>query len=194
MPGKGNTLKLTVHYNSMSATAEEQDGSGVEVCITKKPRKNTAFTFPFAANPDIPANAPMTVNASTCTVTSSAPVHLITSSPHMHKRGMGAKFEITRANGMKEVVQDTPFNFEEQITTGVDFVLNNGDKVTTTCIYKNTGGPATSFGTSTEQEMCFNFALYYPMCGMTCTQSDLLANVWQASQGNGCPTGGGLGF
>jgi hypothetical protein len=112
----------------------------------------------------------------------------------MHKRGIGAKFEITRANGMKEVVQDTPFSFEEQLTTPVDYVLNNGDKVTTTCIYGNAGGPATSFGTSTEQEMCFNFALYYPMCGMTCSQSDLLANVWQGSQGNGCPTGGGLSF
>jgi cytochrome c551/c552 len=195
MPGKGNTLKLTVHYNSMQATQDEMDGSGVEVCVTKKPRPKTAFTFPFAANPDIPANAPMTTNSSTCTVNASAPVHLITSSPHMHKRGMGAKFEITRANGMKEVVQDTPFNFEEQLTTAVDFVLNNGDKVTTTCIYKNTGLPATSFGTSTDQEMCFNFALYYPMCGMTCSQSDLLANVWQGTQGNGCPTGGGgLGF
>ncbi len=192
MPGKGNTLKLTVHYYNTAAGAKtEMDASGVEVCVTKKPRPKTAFTFPFAANPDIPANAPMTTNSATCTVSSQAPVHIITSSPHMHKRGIGAKFEILRSNGMVEVMHDKAFNFEEQTTWPVDYTLNSGDKVRVTCIYKNTGLPATSFGTSTDQEMCFNFALYYPMCGMTCANDDILAGVWQSTQGNGCPTAGG---
>src|SRR5690606_40152307 len=69
--------------------------------------------------------------------------------------------------------------------------LNNGDRVTTTCVYKNTTSRSVSFGTNTEDEMCFNFALYYPMCGMSCTQEDPLAAVWSLSQGGGCPSSGG---
>jgi hypothetical protein len=187
MPASG-TLKLTAHYyNTLAGAKAEQDASGVEVCVTKKKRAKTAFTFPFTATPNIPANSQMTVNAATCTVTASAPVHLITSSPHMHKLGIHAKFEITRTNGMVEVVHDLPFNFEEQTTRPIDVQLNNGDKVKTTCVYRNTTNKAVSFGQNTDQEMCFNFALYYPMCGMTCASDDMFANAISQSQGAGCP-------
>jgi hypothetical protein len=50
-----------------------------------------------------------------------------------------------------------------------------------------------SFGTNTEDEMCFNFALYYPACGMSCTQEDPIAALWSLSQGGGCPSSGGGG-
>ena len=105
----------------------------------------------------------------------------------MHGLGVHAKLTIQRANGMTEVVHDKPFNFEEQTTWPVDVKLNNGDRVTTTCVYTNTKNTAVAFGTKTEDEMCFNFAQYYPMCGMTCDEEDPLALVWQVSQGGGCP-------
>jgi hypothetical protein len=193
LPGSGQ-LKMTVHYYNANAGAKmEQDRSGVEICITKKKRPKTAAVMPFAANPVVPANTPSAEASSTCTVSSSEPVHIITSSPHAHQLGIHAKFTIQRANGQTEVIHDKPFNFEEQTTWPVDFVVNNGDRVTTTCIYRNMTNRAVSFGTNTQDEMCFNFALYYPMCAMTCLQEDTLAAAWSLTQGGGCPTGGAIG-
>jgi hypothetical protein len=193
LPGTGQ-LKMTVHYYNANAGAKtEQDRSGVEICITKKKRPKTAAVMPFAANPVVPANTPSVEASSTCTVTSSEPVHIITSSPHAHQLGIHAKFTVQRANGQTEVIHDKPFNFEEQTTWPIDFVVNNGDRVTTTCVYRNMSNRSVAFGTNTEDEMCFNFALYYPMCAMSCTQEDPLAALWSLSQGGGCPQGGGLG-
>jgi hypothetical protein len=187
MPASG-TLKLTSHYyNALAGAKAEMDASGVEICVTKKKRPKTAFTMPFAANPNVPANSQNVENKDTCTVQSTEPVHLITSSPHMHKLGVHAKFTVQRADGKVEVIHDLPFNFEEQTTRAIDVVLNNGDKVTTTCVYSNPSNKAVAFGTNTDQEMCFNFALYYPMCAMKCTPTDLFASVVHGTQGAGCP-------
>jgi hypothetical protein len=193
LPATGQ-MKMTVHYYNQGAGAKaEPDGSGVEICVTKKKRAKTAAVMPFAANPVVPANSPNVEIKSTCTVSSSAPATIITSSPHMHQLGVHAKFTVQRANGQLEVIHDKPFNFEEQTTSPISVTVNNGDKITTTCVYKNTTSRSVSFGTNTEDEMCFNFALYYPMCGMTCTQEDPLAAVWSLSQGGGCPQSGGGG-
>jgi hypothetical protein len=193
LPGSGQ-LKMTVHYYNANAGAKmEQDRSGVEICITKKKRPKTAAVMPFAANPVVPANTPSVEASSTCTVSSAEPIHIITSSPHAHQLGIHAKFTVQRANGQTEVIHDKPFNFEEQTTWPIDFVVNNGDRVTTTCVYRNMTNRAVSFGTNTQDEMCFNFALYYPMCAMSCLQEDPLAAAWSLTQGGGCPEGGAIG-
>jgi hypothetical protein len=187
-PASAGQLKMTVHYYNMGADAKDQpDGSGVEVCVTRtKKRANTAAVMPFTAFPMILPNTPMTENTATCTVKSTKPVTLITSSPHAHGLGIHAKLVVKRANGMTEVVHDKPFNFEEQTTYPINVVLNNGDRVTTTCIYRNSPN-LVIFGFNTEEEMCFNFAQYYPMCGMTCAPDDPAAGVIHSNQGGGCP-------
>jgi hypothetical protein len=196
LPASG-TLKMTVHYyNSLPGAQAEKDASGVEVCITTKKRPKTSAIMPFAANPVVPANSEVE-SSSTCTVRASQPIHIITSSPHMHGLGVHAKLTVQRAGGQTEVIHDKPFNFEEQTTHAIDFVVNDGDRITTTCVYDNTTSRNVGFGTKTEDEMCFNFAQYYPMCGMTCTQGDPIAELWSQSQGAGCPgtagaSGGGL--
>jgi hypothetical protein len=193
LPATGQ-LRMTVHYfNELAGARPQQDASGIEICVTRRKRAKTAAVMPFAANPVAPANTPMAVSSSTCTVQSSEPIHIITSSPHAHQLGIHAKFSIQRANGQIEVIHDKPFNFEEQTTWPIDVVVNNGDRVTTSCTYRNLTSRDVGFGTRTDQEMCFNFALYYPMCAMTCTQEDPLAALWSLSQGGGCPQGGGLG-
>jgi hypothetical protein len=47
--------------------------------------------------------------------------------------------------------------------------LNSGDQVFTSCSYENPGNSTVSFGQDTDDEMCFNFALYYPMDNLRCT-------------------------
>jgi len=51
--------------------------------------------------------------------------------------------------------------------TIIDTVYN-GDTVRTTCIYENNTNQTIRFGESSEDEMCMNFARYYPKDGMTC--------------------------
>lgn len=190
MPSNGE-LKMTVHYYNEDGTGTEEDESGVEVCLTNKKRPKTAVVMPFAANPAVPAQAKNLEIKSTCTVRSSEPVTIITSSPHMHGLGVGAKLSVQRTDGTTEVLHDKSFNFEEQTTWGINATVNNGDRITTTCVYSNDTNQRVGFGLNTEDEMCFNFALYYPMCGMTCVPDDPLAAVFQVSQGGGCPASPG---
>ena len=78
---------------------------------------------------------------------------------------------MTRANGEKITMHEGPFNFEEQgqISMKQELILNTGDTVTTTCIYDNPTSRNVTFGESTTNEMCFNFALYYPMNSFSCS-------------------------
>jgi cytochrome c551/c552 len=184
----GGQLKMTTHYNNKSSGAKaEKDSSGVEVCITRKMRKNTATTFPFTASATAPAGKTQ-ANENSCTVTSTQDIHLVSSSPHMHRLGVHAKFEVIRAgSGKREVITDRPFDFQEQTDEIIDVVVKNGDKISVTCTYKNDTNQTVMFGQLTDQEMCFNFAIYYPMCGMTCTGGDLFAAAISQTQGGGCP-------
>jgi mono/diheme cytochrome c family protein len=193
MPTEGQ-LKLEIHYYNTGNQKAELDQSGVEICVTKTPRKNVATTFPFSASATAPAGKRHT-SEYLCTVDAKEPVHLFTSAPHMHKLGVHAKLEILRQGGQTEVVHDLPFDFHDQNDYPIDFVLNDGDQVKTTCVYENQTTSNVNFGTSSDAEMCFNFAMYYPLCAFSCAGSNPLIEVIKVSQGNGCPTtasGGGF--
>lgn len=167
MPTSG-TFRLNMHYyNKGSNSSAEKDESGAEICITNKLRPKTATTQmfgPFSLN--IPPGESEAVG--TCTHNGSQPVTIITSSPHMHKTGVRGKLEIIRANGDVEVLDDSPFNQEDQTVTPVNAVVNRGDKVRTTCVFNNDTGRTIRFGDSTDDEMCFNFARYYPKGALSC--------------------------
>jgi hypothetical protein len=79
-------------------------------------------------------------------------------------------FSVEKASGERIVMYEGRFDFEEQQAHPLKpFVqLETGDKVITTCIYDNTTDRAVSFGEDTDDEMCFNFASYYPMGALRC--------------------------
>lgn len=166
MPTSGS-FQLNMHYYNQGNSSAEKDESGAEICITDKLREKTATTNmfgPFALSVP-PGKSEATA---TCTQNGSGPVTLITSSPHMHKTGYGGKFEIIRADGKVEVLDDSPFNQEDQTVTPINAVLNRGDKVRTTCKFDNPTSQTKRFGESTNDEMCFNFARYYPKGALSC--------------------------
>lgn len=172
MPSSGS-FRLNMHYYNVGNPQPEPDESGLEVCITRNPRQYTATTFMFSASATVPAGSTQD-NVSTCTVNAREPVHIITSSPHMHQYGVAAKLEILRADGTIQVLEDGPFNWEDQHVTAVDGVINTGDRVRVTCSYVNASDRAVSFGSTSADEMCLNFARYYPMDGFTCTGGSFL--------------------
>lgn len=167
MPVEG-TFRLNMHYYNVGNQSAEKDQSGLEICITRTLRPKTAttkmlgpvlFSVPGTGRSEI---------THVCSYNGNVPVTLITSSPHMHSYGIAAKFEVLRANGSLEVLDDTPFNWEDQKIKPIETVLQRGDKVRTTCIYQNNTGKTIRFGESSEDEMCFNFARYYPMDALSC--------------------------
>jgi hypothetical protein len=180
-------MTLDLHYNNLMGTAAEPDNSGVEICVVKKAnfRPKTATVYmgftQFAIN--IPAHAVNVDVTGNCTVNTTAPVTLISASPHAHTTARHMKFTVKRASGETIVMHDAPFDFNEQGTYGLDMplVLNTGDTVTTTCTFTNDTNRAITFGEDTGNEMCFNFAVYYPKGALNCA-------------GGGFPAGGIPGF
>jgi hypothetical protein len=174
VPSGPQSLYLDMHYNSLQVDKEELDSSGVEICVVKKPkfRPNTASVYMGFVGfgfPMVPANTSNHNLTANCTVTATQPVHLLTASPHAHKLATHMKFT-ARAGGKDYVMHDAPFDFEEQTSHPLDeeIVLNTGDTVSTTCTFSNPTNRDVQFSENTDGEMCFNFAVYYPMGALSC--------------------------
>lgn len=168
MPGGADKLRLDVHYYNLGNTAAEQDSSGVELCITRTPRPNTATVSGLTGNAT--ARVGRSDNVTSCTVNLTGVDHvtLLSVSPHMHKLGVHAKLELTRA-GQKTALHDAAFDFEDQrIYELPEIEIRDGDVLTTTCSYENDTGRTVSFGQDSDDEMCFNFVTYYPMGAFQC--------------------------
>jgi hypothetical protein len=166
------SLRLDVHYNNLTGTAVEMDKSGVEVCIIKNKanfRKNTAAVIGLVGNATVPAKATNYSQPATCSaVVTGGPVYFLGDSPHMHKLGVHGYMGLKRA-GVETALVDEDFSFGDQRIYALDHVeVKSGDTLTTTCTYTNPGNQAVTFGENTGNEMCFNFATYYPMGDLTC--------------------------
>jgi hypothetical protein len=148
-------FQLEIHYNAPSAG--QKDRSGVKLCVTKQLRPNTAAVHPLGAEWALPTSGAGNITG-TCEPNGPFPIQIITSSPHMHKKGTHMKTVIMRAGGGMETLIDQAFDFNTQLAYPTPKTINQGDTLVTTCTYN---GSAT-FGTSTTQEMCYNFITAYP--------------------------------
>ncbi|MEY4514389.1 MAG: hypothetical protein RLZZ450_6511 [Pseudomonadota bacterium] len=178
MPTGRGAFTLDMHYNSLQENAASMDASGVDICTITGANlrpKVAAVTMGFATigNGGVLAaagakNAPVT---GTCNVTASQPVHLLTAAPHAHTLATHMKFTVTKKDKTEIVMHDEDFAFGEQGTyplAGGEVILETGDVVKTTCYYTNPSARNVTFGESTTNEMCFNFALYYPKGALSC--------------------------
>jgi hypothetical protein len=176
LPSGTGAMYLDLHYFNSTGTKTEPDNSGVEICAVPKAmaKKNTATVFMgFGANGLVmaPANTMGHRQTGTCKVVAREPVHVLTASPHAHTLAKGMDFRAT-VGGKEVVMHQGPFDFNEQKmypVPGGDLVLNTGDTVTTTCIFDNPSNSNVGFGENTGNEMCFNFAVYYPMGALSCS-------------------------
>jgi hypothetical protein len=189
MPKGNGSMQLDMHYYGTNETVAQNDQSGVEICIVKGANlrpKPAAVTMEFNSNdfvfPMAPANTVDHESTATCEVIADAPVTLIASGPHAHKLGTRTKFWIKKKNGREIVLHDGPFNFEEQrsypLTPGI--AIETGDTVYTSCFFTNKTSRDVSFGQSTEDEMCYNLAAYYPKtANLRCGLGGLLGGLFE---------------
>jgi hypothetical protein len=157
-PDVGMKLEANVSYTIEShlynqGTAPSGDHSGAEVCVTTKVPTHIA-DISWVGTDAISG----TTASGTCTPHGSEPIHLIAAQPHMHLKGRHMQVVINRKNGIKEMIHDEDFSFDNQRYYVENSILMPGDTMTTTCTYS---GPAT-FGPSTNQEMCYFFSMHWP--------------------------------
>lgn len=171
--GPDDWFILQMHYHNAARHDDAYDRSGVALCTSDAPRPKTAGIFTLGSVAiDIPAGAQNHTVSGTCpgwiTAYLPEPVDVIASFPHMHELGRSLRTDILRggATGAIEPLVEVPsFNFENQkvYPHSPSVQIRPGDAIRTTCTYDNTHDFDVTFGEATEDEMCFNFVMVYPI-------------------------------
>jgi hypothetical protein len=163
--GGTTQFNMEVHYNNTTGAEVQGDRSGVRICATTKLRKNEAAAHWLGTEVILSAPGREVETGSTCTPKETA--HILSVSPHMHKIGKHMRTDITRADGSVEVLTDRPFDFNDQQVYPVggaagEVIVGPGDKLKTTCTFKNDTDKLVTYGSLTSQEMCYNFVVAWP--------------------------------
>jgi hypothetical protein len=183
LPNQG--FWLQVHYLNSSDSPQE-DASGIEMCLTSKPRQHEAAVHALGKSSfQLPAKAETTIT-STCKPSKlTAPVHIVAISPHMHATGKRATISLNR-NGAAAPVFDQPFDVHEQRNYVVpsrdmpsEVLVSPGDTLATSCQYDNTTNAVIKSGSLNEEEMCTMLVWAWP--------AQQLNNGLQASPELGVP-------
>ncbi len=167
LPPPGSSMLLEIHYFNPPLAPTEMDQSGVEICASGTFRQETA-TVSWLGNELIvlPPRAETPVQG-TCTPAAQTPITILRSWPHMHTHGFHFNSTIHRAGGGVEPMLDVPFDFNNQAAYDTPAVINPGDRINSTCFFRNTTDQLVTFGESTLQEMCYNFVWAYPAKALT---------------------------
>jgi hypothetical protein len=159
----GPNFILEIHYNNPGGPATP-DASGVRMCTTTDTRPETASVSWLGADffPAIPPGAEAHETKARCTPQTNQPIHVLRTWPHMHLLGRRMRATLHRAGGGSVTYHDEVFDFNYQIQYDTPIVLNPGDSIETTCVFRNQTGNYVGFGQDTTQEMCYNFTVAYP--------------------------------
>ncbi|MEZ4469058.1 MAG: hypothetical protein R3F60_18840 [bacterium] len=163
LPGnRSHLFVLEIHYNNQAGHADALDRSGVRLCATSTRRPNTAGMHWLGTENLLMVFAGSHDRTGTCRPRLNSPVNILSSTPHMHRRGRHLKTEIVRANGGgREILIDAPFDFENQVLHDTPATVYPGDTLETTCTFEHEGG-IIGFGPGTNDEMCYNFVVAWP--------------------------------
>ena len=99
--------------------------------------------------------------------TSTTAFNIFATWPHQHQLGTHHKFTVTRGTGGNAVtttLHDDAYAFTEQnyYLAEPEFAVMPGDKLETTCTWKNTTNATVGWGESSNDEMCFTGLYRYP--------------------------------
>jgi hypothetical protein len=171
LPDPGTWLTLEVHYNNSARHADARDRSGVSICTTETPRPKEAGVITLGS-----IGIVIPPGATSHPVVSDVPgaltqilpetLHVLWTSPHMHTNGTTFRTDITRAGRTTPLVEVTAWDFANQQAFAKDpetTTIQAGDGLKTTCTYRNPTTSPIRFGEKTENEMCFNFVVAYPI-------------------------------
>jgi hypothetical protein len=164
---------LQIHYHNAANHADSFDRSGVALCTTDEPRPQlagmiTLGTVMLAIPPGVEDHEESGTCPSWITSYMPEPLTVIASFPHMHQLGRSFTTELLRGGSETSIdmLTDVPvYDFQSQA-----FYVNDppvqimpGDALRTTCTFDNPGDQTVYFGEATEDEMCLNFIMAYPI-------------------------------
>ncbi|MBL4683030.1 MAG: hypothetical protein JKY37_00460 [Nannocystaceae bacterium] len=170
--GPSDSYILQIHYNNTAGYNDAADNSGVAFCTTPPKQETAGVLWLGTEDISIPVDAVGHEETGVCPAQATellpGPLNIIASFPHMHQLGRALKTEIYRGGPggtMETLVDANPFSFDNQVMYPHDppVVLNPGDELVTQCTFDNTYGVPVNFGEDTEDEMCFNFIMAYPI-------------------------------
>jgi hypothetical protein len=150
-----STSRLIVQTHALRMA----DGPAIEreiVIVPRNPALHRAGWLPLRG--PVPVIQPHTRNESTSTCTLDAPLHVVSTWPHMHQ--IGAEF-----HGLVEVV---PWVFDAQHAYAVDIELAAGESITTQCIWENSTDAPVLPGPRITDEMCGQSLMAYPAEAARC--------------------------
>jgi hypothetical protein len=165
--GAGTTHWIVqVHYNNALGLVGASDTSGFDLCTTDVLRPYDAGILAFGGTDiDLP---PLSQRALDCRYTLPSAFEgavFFNAMPHMHKLGATLSSTVLPASGgaAQTLVDQPSFSFAEQYLYPTNLPVHGGDVVDTRCAWNNTTSSEVTFGEGTGDEMCFDFAAYYPL-------------------------------
>lgn len=177
LPKGPRSLRLLLHYYNSNASPVP-DRSGVAVCVVRGDKlraKSAGVTTKLASFGPVMAPPRVTAHPSTgkCRVRAKGPVTLLRVQPYAHRLVKSARSTLTRPDGTRVVLYDATrflFGEQERAASMLDppVVVQAGDVIETTCVYDNPAERSILFGESTDDELCFDFALYHPKGQLDC--------------------------
>lgn len=155
---------VQLHYLNTGKTAIE-DRSGFELCASETLRDNDADIMAFGGHEfTIQAQSQLSVTCSIDVPSYGETTHLFAAFPHMHRLGASISTSVrSQGSGAPvDIGSVGEWSFDEQRWLPIDYVLEPGDRVDTTCKWNNPESHAVGFGPGIDDEMCYSFTMYYP--------------------------------
>jgi hypothetical protein len=165
-------VMLQIHYNNEDLAAGELDSSAINVFLTTNLRQfdvglmtvgklQQIFSIPAGQKAyDVKASC-----TAACTSTSKGSITVFGYTPHGHMLMTKLYTDITTAGRAVVTLKEDPFDFHMQrfIQPSTPITLNPGFQATTTCTYDSSARTTvTNGGLGSDNEMCYNFVMYYP--------------------------------
>ena len=163
-------IRLEMHY--LNATESAQTISGTAEFYAAYPEQvRHEADFLFIGNPDLqigPGQSP-TFNSFFTVPSSLAEANFFAITGHTHQYGTGVDISTSPARGIPgtPIYAPRPFLWSEPETKMMSpaFQIPAGGGFDFSCSYRNPTSATIGFGESTDDEMCFFWAYYYPSKG-----------------------------
>jgi hypothetical protein len=161
----GQFINLNLHlFNATDTPLAGTSGIEIRPIEQTKVVHEADMMFAGTTNITIPSDGQPHDVSGGCTVSSA--YNIFTVWPHMHQHATKQSLEITQGGVVKKVLDNVPYNFNEQVNYQMEpMQLASGDRIKTTCTYVNNTGTELKFGDSSNEEMCFTGMYKYPAGG-----------------------------
>jgi hypothetical protein len=155
------TKRFVVQAHVLRFTAGPPGSESVSLATTATAPDHVAAWLP--ADGAVPALRPRMQEHSTAACIAAAPMHIVSSWPHMHLLGTSFEGAVVRSDGTRTPIVDVPtWNFDAQRTYPVDRDVAAGDRIETDCTWFNPTDQYVLPGASTHDEMCAQGLIVWP--------------------------------